>query len=86
MEWSAVNRIGFRSEDPQDPTANTVPAVGDYDVSNLALYLAVEKNQQIANSLMAKTQSGFSMLVRRQRAFGARRRWRAVAACARVAA
>ncbi len=63
VEWAAVNRIGFRSEDPQDPTANTVQAVGDYDVSNLALYLAVEKNQQIANSLMAKTQSGFSMLV-----------------------
>ncbi len=63
IEWSAVNRIGFRSDDGTNPTANTVPAVGDYNVSNLALYLAVEKNQQIANSLMAKTQSGFSMLV-----------------------
>ena len=63
IEWAPINRIGFNGNDQGNPTQGVQDLQGDVNIFNLALYLAVEKNQQIANSLMAKTQSGFSMLV-----------------------
>jgi hypothetical protein len=63
IEWAPVNRIAWHG------TSITVPATGseandqDVEITNLSLFLAVERNQDIANSLMAKVNTGFSMLM-----------------------
>lgn len=61
ITWAAVNRIGFTTTDVTSPATGAAAMTADIALSNLALFLSVEKNQAIINSLMAKVSSGFSM-------------------------
>ena len=62
IEWSPVNRIGWLGSSVTNPTTDSEPITVDVGLTNLALYVAVEKDQEIINSLMSKVQSGFQML------------------------
>jgi hypothetical protein len=61
--WSPGNKIMYNATSAADPVAGAAAVTGNIALTNINLYLAVEQNQEVANSLMAKVQSGsFAML------------------------
>ena len=61
--WNG-NKVGYKGTSPIDPTAGVVALTGNITLENIALFLAVEQNQQIIDSLREKINSGtFRILV-----------------------
>jgi len=56
--WNATNRIFWNKADSAVPTAGVTVFDGNATITNIALFLAVEKNPQIENQLKAQIASG----------------------------
>lgn len=65
VEWAPSIKCGFRGSSVTVPTTNPTAIAGNVDIGNLALYLSVEKDQDIINGLQSKvnSSSGFQMLM-----------------------
>jgi len=62
--WNSSTRIAFNSTDITDPTAGRAILGANINISNLALYLAMEKNPEINNEIRAKVYAGgFKILI-----------------------
>jgi hypothetical protein len=61
--WQAGNRISFYANAATTPQTGTTASAGNHSVTSLALYLAVEKNDDIAQGLASKISSGGGMKV-----------------------
>lgn len=56
--WQAGNRISWYSDSATNATTNATASANNHSIASLALYLAIEQNQEIVNSLSSKLQSG----------------------------
>jgi hypothetical protein len=62
--WQSTTKMYFNATSVTDPTAGVQAMAVGCAVSNLALYLAVEKDQEVTNSLMAKVATeGMQILI-----------------------
>ena len=57
LVWEAGNRISWYANSATDPNTGATASTGNHTASNVCLFLAVEQNQEIANSLQAKIAS-----------------------------
>lgn len=63
IEYADKNRVFWTAASATNPTTTATAPVSTVDISNLALYLAVEQNPLIISQLVQKVQSGFQMLM-----------------------
>ena len=55
--WGPATKVYFTGNSGTDPTSVPVAAAASIAVSNIALYLALENNQEIVNQIMSKCSS-----------------------------
>lgn len=56
--WNSTTRIYYQGAALADTITNAAAATGNCDIENLALYLAIEKNDEITNQLRSQILSG----------------------------
>src|SRR5690606_15561209 len=64
--WEGSNRIYFYNTGDNyatDPDADVYPAASSIEITDLSLYLAIQTNPSVVNSVISQVQSGMSLIM-----------------------